>query len=100
MTSVETWNAGELYDFIRAGFPYQALPRRHFDLVLDMLAGRYEETRLRDLSAMVSYDRLESTLRAKEGARLRLAMSGGTIPDRGYFSMRAADSKSLIGELD
>ena len=45
MTSVETWKAGELYDFIRAGHPYQTLPRRHFDLVLDMLAGRYEETR-------------------------------------------------------
>ena len=100
MTSVETWNADELYDFIRAGFPYHALPRRQFDLVLDMLAGRYEETRLRDLSAMVSYDRVESTLRAKEGARLRLVTSGGTIPDRGYFSMRTADSKALIGELD
>ncbi len=100
MTSVEKWNTGELYDFIRAGFPYHSLPRRHFDLVLDMLSGRYEETRLRDLSAMVSYDRIESTLQAREGARLRLAMSGGTIPDRGYFSMRAADSKSLIGELD
>jgi ATP-dependent Lhr-like helicase len=100
MTSVETWKAGELYDFIRAGYPFQTLPRRHFDLVLDMLTGRYEETRLRDLAAMVSYDRIESTLRAKEGARLRLSISGGTIPDRGYFSMRAADSKALIGELD
>ena len=50
MTSVETWKAGELYDFIRAGFPFHALPRRQFDLVLDMLAGKYEETRLRDLS--------------------------------------------------
>jgi ATP-dependent Lhr-like helicase len=100
MTSVETWKAGELYDFIRAGFPYHTLPRRHFDLVLDMLSGRYQETRLRDLSAMVSWDRVDSTLRAKEGARLRLVTGGGTIPDRGYFSLRAADSKALIGELD
>ncbi len=100
MTSVETWKAGELYDFLRAGFPFHSLPRRHFDLVLDMLAGRYEDSRLRDLSAMVSYDRLDSTLRAREAARLRLVIGGGTIPDRGYFSMRAADSKALIGELD
>src|SRR5271157_1381913 len=100
MTSVETWNAGELYDSIRAGQPFRDLPRRHFDLVLEMLAGRYEETRLRDLAAMVSWDRIESTVRAKEGARLRLSIGGGTIPDRGYFSMRAADSKALIGELD
>ncbi len=100
MTSVETWRADDLFDFIRAGFPYHELPRRHFDLVLDMLAGKYQETRLRDLAPMISYDRLDSTLRAKEGARLRLAMSGGTIPDRGYFSLRTADSNALIGELD
>ena len=100
MTSMETWNTDELFDFIRTSYPYNALPRRHFDLVLGMLAGRYEETRLRDLSAMISWDRRDSTVRAKEGARLRLVMSGGTIPDRGYFSLRTADTKALIGELD
>jgi ATP-dependent helicase Lhr and Lhr-like helicase len=100
MTAVETWKVDELYDFIRAGFPFHTLARRQFDLVLDMLAGTYEETRLRDLAPMVSYDRIDSTVRAREGARIRLATSGGTIPDRGYFSLRAADSKALIGELD
>jgi ATP-dependent Lhr-like helicase len=100
MTSVETWKEGELYDYLRTSAPFHELPRRQFDLVRDMLAGRYEETRLRDLSALISFDRIEGTLRAKDGARLRLATSGGTIPDRGYFSMRAADSKALIGELD
>ena len=64
MTSVETWRVDELYDFLRAGFPFHALPRRQFDLVLDMLAGRYEETRLRDLAPMISYDRIDS-----DGAR-------------------------------
>ena len=100
MTSVETWNAQELYDVIRAGYPYHTLPRRHFDLVLDMLAGKYEQTRLRDLAPMLSYDRLDGSVRAKEGARIRLVTGGGTIPDRGYFSLRTADSKALIGELD
>jgi ATP-dependent Lhr-like helicase len=100
MTAVEIWKVDELYNFIRAGFPYHTLARRQFDLVLDMLAGKYEETRLRDLAPMISYDRIDSTVRAREGARIRLATSGGTIPDRGYFSLRAADSKTLIGELD
>jgi ATP-dependent helicase Lhr and Lhr-like helicase len=100
MTSVETWKADHLYDAVRAGSPFHALPRRQFDLVLEMLAGRYAETRLRDLSPLVSWDRIDGTVRAKEGARLRLATSGGTIPDRGYFALRAADSKALIGELD
>jgi len=100
MTSAETWKSDELFDRIRTCFSYHALPRRHFDLVLDMLAGRYEETRVRELSPLVSYDRLSGELAARESARLRLAIGGGTIPDRGYFSLRAADSKALLGELD
>ena len=31
---------------------------------------------------------------------MRLFMGGGTIPDRGYFALRTADSKALLGELD
>ncbi len=100
MTSGETWQADRLYDFIRSSFPYHTLARRPFDLVLDMLCGAYEQSRVRSLAPMVSFDRLEGTVRARDSARLRLATSGGTIPDRGYFSMRAVDSRALIGELD
>ena len=100
MTAVETWKADELFDWIRACSSFHALPRRQFDLVLAMLSGRYEETRLRSLSPLVSFDRMEGTVRAREGARIRLVTSGGTIPDRGYFTLRAAGSRALIGELD
>jgi ATP-dependent Lhr-like helicase len=100
MTSAETWNVEELFDRIKASHPYHTLPRQHFDLVLEMLAGRYEETRVRELSPMVSFDRLSGEVIARESARMRLAMSGGTIPDRGYFALRTADSKALLGELD
>ena len=100
MTSAETWKVEELFDWVRASHPYHALPRRHFDLVLEMLAGRYEETRVRELSPMVSFDKLSGEVSARGAARMRLAMGGGTIPDRGYFALRTADSKSLLGELD
>jgi ATP-dependent Lhr-like helicase len=39
MACVEIWKAGELYDAIRACFSFHSLPRRRFDLMLDMLAG-------------------------------------------------------------
>jgi len=100
MTCTETWKADALYAFIRASHPYHSLPRRHFDLVLEMLAGRYEDARVRDLAPLVSWDRLTGEVTARESARIRLATSGGTIPDRGYFALRAADSKALLGELD
>ena len=100
MTTAETWKVEELFDWIRTSHPYRGLPRRHFDLVLEMLSGRYEETRVRELSPMLSFDRVSGEVRARESARMRLFMGGGTIPDRGYFALRTADSKALLGELD
>jgi ATP-dependent Lhr-like helicase len=100
MTAVETWTRDALYDEIRAAYPFNSLTREHFDLVLAMLGGKYAETRLRELSPLVSVDALDGTVRAREGALLRLYSSGGTIPDRGYFSLRTADTKALVGELD
>ena len=40
MTSAETWKVDDLFDWIRTSHPYHGLPRRHFDLVLEMLAGQ------------------------------------------------------------
>jgi ATP-dependent Lhr-like helicase len=100
MASTETWHVDEMYDLVCTSAPYRELPRRQFDLVLDMLAGKYAETRLRDLSPLISWDRLDGTVRATPAARMRLVTGGGTIPDRGNFSLRAAGSQALIGELD
>ena len=100
MTGVETWRVDELYDAVRASLPFHALPRQQFDLVLAMLAGRYADTRLRELEPMVAVDAIGGTVQARSGALRRLYANGGTIPDRGYFSLRTADSGALLGELD
>ncbi len=63
--------------------PYHELPRRQFDLVLDMLAGRYAETRLRELAPMVSLDLVTGTVRAREGARCACARTAGPSPTGG-----------------
>ncbi|MDP7112479.1 MAG: ATP-dependent helicase, partial [Myxococcota bacterium] len=61
---------------------------------------RYSASRVRDLRPLVSIDKVERTVRARPGAEKVLYLSGGTIPDRGYFHLRAADSMARIGELD
>jgi len=100
MTAVAAWNPDALFAFIRASSPYHDLSRRQFDLVLEMLAGGYAGTRLRELRARLSIDRVDNTVRAKPGAAMLLYLSGGTIPDRGYFELRLAESGAKIGELD
>ena len=96
----ETWRADDLYRLVCRATPYETLPREQFDLVVEMLAGRYAGVRVRDLQPRVVLDRLENTLRARKGAVFALYSAGGSIPDRGYFQLRHADSGAAIGELD
>ena len=100
MTASQTWHTDDVYALLRQSYSYRTLPREQFDLVVEMLAGRYAGSRLRDLKPRVVFDRIEQTVRATKGAVYALYSSGGTIADRGYFHLRHADSGALIGELD
>jgi len=100
MACTEPWTADGLFDAVRASWPYRDLPRASFELVLGMLSGRYGEARLREMEPLVSWDRVGGAVRGRQAGLLRLYSSGGTIPDRGLFSLRTADSKALLGELD
>ncbi len=100
MVGVEAWDIDELFAAIRASYPYNELPKGHFDLVINMLAGRYADARIRELKPRVSIDRIDNTIVAKKGALLTLYLSGGMIPDRGYYHLRHQDSGALIGDLD
>jgi len=100
MTGLEIWDIDELYGLLKTSYPYRHLSRLQYDLVLNMLAGRYSDTRIRELKPRISIDRLDNTVQGKKGALLALYTSGGTIPDRGYFQLRHNDTNACIGELD
>ena len=90
----------ELFASIRSSYPYRHLSRKAFDLVLSMLAGRYAETRLRELKPRISLDLVDNTVHGREGVERMIYTSGGTIPDRGYYDLRIEESHAMIGELD
>ncbi|MBI5486602.1 MAG: DEAD/DEAH box helicase [Deltaproteobacteria bacterium] len=100
MTATESWRADALFDFLRVTSPYHDLSRRRFDLVVEMLAGRFESTRLPALRARLAVDHVDGTLRARPGVARELYASGGTIADRGTFALRHAESGAKLGELD
>ena len=99
-TASETWRLDDLYAMLRRSAPYETLSREQFDLVVEMLAGRYAGARIRALEPRLVLDRMNGTIRARKAAVFALYAAGGTIPDRGYFKLREADSGALIGELD
>ncbi len=100
MTGVETWDIEELFAFLRTSYPYRHLSRKSFDLLLEMLSGHYSDTRLRELKPRIVIDKLDRTVKARDGAMRLLYLGGGTIPDRGSYDLRFRDTKAKIGQLD
>ncbi|MBN1613136.1 MAG: DEAD/DEAH box helicase [Deltaproteobacteria bacterium] len=100
MACTEPWNIDALYAFLKACHPYRRLTAVQYRLVLEMLAGRYADSRLKELQPRISLDRIDGTVMAKPGAPYLLYTSGGTIPDRGYYDMMVQNSRAKIGELD
>ena len=99
-TASESWQVDELYQLVTLSYPYRSLSRDQFDLVIEMLTGRYAGARIRDLEPRLRFDRIRGTIQATKGAVFAFYSSGGTIPDRGYFKLRHADTGQAIGELD
>ena len=93
------WTAGDLYDFVRRAYPYHALTRAAFDETLAMLAGKYPSDVAAELDARVHWDRVSDVVTPARASRLVATISGGTIPDRGLYTVNLAD-KTRLGELD
>jgi ATP-dependent helicase Lhr and Lhr-like helicase len=100
MCCSQAWPIDELFAELRRSDAYHDLPRRGFDLTLEMLAGRYATSRVRDVRPLLSIDRVDGTVVARAGADRTVYMAGGTIPDRGVYHLRISDSAARLGELD
>ncbi|HEV3231311.1 MAG TPA: DEAD/DEAH box helicase [Candidatus Dormibacteraeota bacterium] len=87
MTAMEDWPVEEMLALVRRAHPFADLTRRTFDATLDMLAGRYPSDDFAELRPRVVWDRVEGRVRARAGAQRLAVTSGGTIPDRGLFSV-------------
>ncbi len=97
---VETW-----FDTVRRSAPFARLPRSAYDATLDLLAGRYPSDEFAELRPRLVWDRDAGTLTGRPGAQRLAVTSGGTIPDRGMFTVTLAEGADQggsrrIGELD
>ncbi|HEY2064569.1 MAG TPA: DEAD/DEAH box helicase, partial [Gemmatimonadaceae bacterium] len=93
------WTSAELFDFVRRAYPYHDLSRAAFDEVLGMLSGKYPSDVAGELDARIHWDRITDRLTPTRGARMVATISGGTIPDRGLYTVNLPD-KTRLGELD
>ncbi|MDT7676189.1 MAG: ATP-dependent helicase Lhr and Lhr-like helicase [Pseudonocardiales bacterium] len=104
MVAMEPWQVGELAAVVRRAAPFAALPDSALHATLDMLAGRYPSEDFGELRARITWDRITDELRGRPGAQRLAVTSGGTIPDRGLFTVMtpggADGAGSRVGELD
>ena len=104
MSGTESWDAEELFAEVRCAWPFHTLEREQFDRVLEMLAGRYADSRVRELRPRLHLDVETGRVRARDGALQLVLQAGGTIPDRGYLELRVRGAGpgpgARIGELD
>ena len=99
VASEPEWTSAAIYDFVRRAYPYHALTRAAFDETLAMLAGKYPSDIAAELEARISWDRVTDLLTPARASRMVATISGGTIPDRGLYTVNLAD-KTRLGELD
>ncbi|MCW0213174.1 MAG: DEAD/DEAH box helicase, partial [Pseudonocardia sp.] len=104
MVALEPWQLADLAAVIRRAAPFAALPDSALHSVLDMLAGRYPSEEFGELRARITWDRVTDQLQGRPGAQRLAVTSGGTIPDRGLFTVMtpggADGAGSRVGELD
>jgi ATP-dependent Lhr-like helicase len=98
-TAVEDWTSAGLFDLARRAYPYHRLTREAFDEVLGMLAGKYPSDVASELDARVVWDRTTDRVTATRASRLVAVVNGGTIPDRGLYTVNLPD-RTRLGELD
>ncbi len=100
MCATDAQPVDAVFKLVTRATPYRDLKREHFDLVVEMLSGRYAGSRIRELKPRLEHDRINRTIKANRGAVLAMYNSGGNIPDRGYYQMKHFETGAVLGELD
>ncbi len=98
--AARTWQREALYRQYKQSYCYQNLSQNSFDQVLEMLTGRYAETKIPALQPVINWDRVNDRLIALPGSRLLSNLNGGTIPDRGYYGVYLAETNTRLGEME
>jgi ATP-dependent helicase Lhr and Lhr-like helicase len=91
--------ADDAFALIRGAYPYYRLSRAAFDETLAMLSGKYPADLAAELVPRISWDRLSGRITGSRGSRMTAVISGGTIPDRGLYTVNLPD-RTRLGELD
>ncbi|MCI1240553.1 MAG: DEAD/DEAH box helicase [Bifidobacterium subtile] len=93
------------YVTVRRAAPFATLERDMFDAVLGMLTGSYDSEDFSAFRPPLQWNHENNVISARPGAQRLAVTSGGTIPDRGMYTVvlpeaQAGPGPRRVGELD
>ncbi|NMN00362.1 DEAD/DEAH box helicase [Bifidobacterium sp. DSM 109958] len=93
------------YALVRRAAPFADLPRETFDAVMGMLTGAYSSEEFSAFRPPLMWNHDANAIAARPGAQRLAVTSGGTIPDRGLYTVvlpeaDAGQGPRRVGELD
>lgn len=99
MATGDGYGIDDVMKILQRAYPFRDVTREDVKDVLRMLAGDYEHDRDIPVRPRVLYDRLHDRVVGDPYSRMLAISAGGTIPDRGLYTVRTEGGVKL-GELD
>ncbi|HEX6971715.1 MAG TPA: DEAD/DEAH box helicase, partial [Limnochordia bacterium] len=107
MVARRPWRIPDLLAVLRRAYPYRELTRDELIRVVRMLAGQYggalHSPGPVPVRARLFFDEANEEMRPHPSARFVATASGGTIPDRGHYTVQVTGNGGrpfALGELD
>ncbi|NEG70143.1 DEAD/DEAH box helicase [Bifidobacterium choloepi] len=105
--AIEPVNVDRWYATVRRSAPYANLPRDVYDSVIGMLTGAYASEDFSAFRPPLMIEKETGMLSGRPGAQRLAVTSGGTIPDRGMYTVVLPEGDGggskgprRVGELD
>ncbi|WEV73486.1 DEAD/DEAH box helicase [Bifidobacterium sp. ESL0798] len=103
--AMDDLNTNDWYAAVRRTAPFATLSRDMFDAVIGMLTGAYNSEEFSAFRPPLQLNAEQGIISARPGSQRLAVTSGGTIPDRGTYTVvlpeaDAGSGRKKVGELD
>lgn len=99
MAAFKGYEVDEVMEILPRAWPFRNVTKEEVQSVLGMLAGDYEHKRDVPVRPRILYDRIHERVEGDSYSRMLAVSAGGTIPDKGLYTVRTQEGVKL-GEVD
>lgn len=99
MAAFKSYEIDEVMKILPRAWTFRNVTKEDVKSILNMLAGDYEHKRDIPVRPRILYDRIHEKVEGDGYSRMLAVSAGGTIPDKGLYTVRTEDGVK-VGEAD